>query len=128
MKRAIVLPLLIAFLFANTELHQLLKLPVLMHHFIEHRHQNQQESLFLFLIEHYNDNSSHCNDNQNDHKNLPFKTHDCATMHSTVVFNTISSFVIEEPISISLKVSALKDKLFVPSTFLFNIWQPPKIN
>ncbi len=119
---------LVVFLFANTEMHQLLKLPVLVHHFIEHRHQNQEESLIHFLLEHYNDRSSHCNDNHNDHNNLPFKTHDCATVHSTVILNTISSFVIEEPIRISRQVAILKDKLFVSSTFLFNIWQPPKIS
>ena len=78
MKNLIAISFLFVFLGANTELHQLLKLPDLIHHFLEHRTQEPNETITEFLVEHYSDTQNHSKTDQHDHDNLPFKTNDCA--------------------------------------------------
>ncbi|NUM30997.1 MAG: hypothetical protein HUU47_01585 [Bacteroidetes bacterium] len=127
MKKVLAILLIFSFLSANTELHQLYKLPVLIHHFFEHKNQNHNESLSSFLLEHYtSDKPSHCNNANKDHKNLPFKTHDCETVHSTTFLNTQSTLSFCA-ILLCSKITFQNKMKFVQSAFLSNIWQPPKI-
>ena len=119
--------LLVVFMLSNTELHQFIKLPVLIHHYIEHQSQNANESLLVFLTEHYNENSSHSSENNKDHHNLPFKTHDCTAAHSFAVYTSHPDLSIAEPVTVSSKIPVPANVAFIPSAFLCNIWQPPKI-
>lgn len=108
---------------STTELYQLLKLPVLIEHYHEHKAQNEEMSFIDFLSLHYNQAFDH--DNQ-DHK-LPFKSHDSNICASLVAF-VPSPFVIilTKPINFEER----KISVFKPSYFSFSIvnpiWQPPK--
>lgn len=71
-KRTAVL-LLCCYLFSATELVQFLKIPVLISHFIEHKAQQNDLSIWQFLCIHYASGDVHDADYAKDMK-LPFKT------------------------------------------------------
>ena len=127
MKKTIAISLLFAFLTSNTELHQLLKLPVLIHHFMEHHDQDHHESFADFLKKHYADNPNHSDNHHHD--NLPFKTNECATMHnSTVAYYHQHHFSFCQPMIVFKNISVTSKVEFSSSAFLSSIWQPPKIS
>ena len=128
LKRLILISLILVFLCANTELHQLFRLPVLIHHYLEH-HQDEQDKSFLhFLSDHYSSNPEHSDNDNHEHDNLPFKTNDCATMHSNVAFNHQHNFTFCEPQVVSEKVSVAYNVGIYSSAILNTIWQPPQFS
>lgn len=74
LNRALSILFLLMYLSANTEVGQLLKLPVFVHHYYEHVENDKETSVLSFLKDHYNNQISHPDDADHDHKNLPFKT------------------------------------------------------
>ncbi|NNU33092.1 hypothetical protein HK413_00860 [Mucilaginibacter sp. S1162] len=78
MKKFAAILLLTAYLFSTTELHQLLKLPVVFEHFAEHRKKNKNISFLQFPDMHYLHGSPKDKDYNEDMK-LPFKTADNCT-------------------------------------------------
>lgn len=127
MKKVVAISFLFVFLSANTELHQLLKLPMLLNHFLEHHDQEPDESLADFLNEHYSETHNHSDNEHHDHDNLPFKSNDCATMHSNVVFNHDHNFSFCEPHIVSEKASVATNNVVIYSSAVLNtIWQPPQ--
>lgn len=57
-----------------TEIHQLLKFPFLIHHYLHHRNMDSSMSIMGFLKIHYSD-EQHPNDNDDsDDNELPFKS------------------------------------------------------
>ena len=126
MKRLIALSLLFVFLGANTKLHQLLKLPVLIHHFLEHQTQEPNETIADFLVEHYSDTQNHSEPDHHNHDNLPFKTNDCATAHVLIAFENHISFSVPSPNSFKNAGSPIYDGVIYFSVFHSIIWQPPK--
>ena len=105
---------------------ELLKLPVLFQHYIEHKEQNRSISFLEFLDLHYMHGSPRDADYDRDMQ-LPFKT--CA--HSSLasaVFTTP-----EPPVLILEKViyREKKQKLFIGTphytyNYSSSIWQPPR--
>lgn len=126
MKRIIALTFLSMYLISTTELHQFLKLPVLVEHFSEHKQKDTSLTLWKFLCIHYANNSVKDADYDKDSK-LPFKTLDnCnSSNHITLLpeqkfyFNTIL-------ICTEKKVTHKYYPSFSNSSFLESIWQPPK--
>jgi hypothetical protein len=124
LRKTIVISILGVYLLSATELHQLVKLPFLVHHYVEHKEKYNQ-SLAEFLHLHY---STH-HENENDYKDtrLPFKSHE------NCVVITLSPFFVSSPSSFSfnvfsseLKSYPLYSDNFSSSAFLSSIWQPPK--
>ncbi|KYP13585.1 MAG: hypothetical protein A1D16_02355 [Flavihumibacter sp. CACIAM 22H1] len=111
-------------LLTQTELHQLLKLPILIEHFKEHKALNKDITLLDFLKEHYLGHTVIDNDYQRDMQ-LPFKTTDCV---GTVVMP------LEEPVNFEIR----RDEIFIQQEFnlhkhyiasqgaLSAIFQPPR--
>jgi hypothetical protein len=126
MKRIIALAFLSMYLISTTELHQFLKLPVLIDHFTEHKQKDTSLTLWKFLCIHYANNSVKDADYDKDSK-LPFKTLDnCnSSNHITLLpeqkfyFNTI--LICNEK-----KVIHKYYPSFSNSSYLESIWQPPK--
>jgi hypothetical protein len=128
LKKLIAISFLFVFLTANTELHQLLKLPVLIHHYLSH-HQDEQDKSFLhFLSDHYSSTPEHSDNDHHEHDNLPFKTNDCATAHVSIAFVNLTPFTISRPIIFQDKVSPIYNGGFYSASVISNIWQPPKIS
>lgn len=124
MRNFVVISLLLTFLSLQTPLHEIVKLPVLVSHYLEHKEQDEEMSLLAFLKMHYFDNvvdSDFDRDMQ-----LPFK-HCSSPMF--FVFTLITSKVQIELRSV---LAEHKDILtgyvnpFLKTDFRQNIWQPPK--
>lgn len=127
MKKTAAILSLFVFLCGSTELHELLKLPILLHHYIEHLGQNQHKSFADFLGEHYADNINHSDDAHRDHEKLPFKTNDCATIFMFVA-NThqTACFAVGKVFFDCEKELVPQTASFISLSVLDNIFQPPK--
>lgn len=67
--------LAVLLVFAQTPMQQLLKLPQLYSHFLDHNHDEQHLDFVHFLKMHYSDHSPNDHDQEEDSK-LPFKGQD----------------------------------------------------
>jgi hypothetical protein len=124
LKKLIAISLLSLYLFSTTELSQLLKTPVLIQHFVEHREENKHLTLRQFLYLHYA--TSHADD-ADHHKDmqLPFKTHhNCIAAFQNVVIPTHNT--IHKPVTVFKKRPLHPGDQSISSNFLSNIWQPPR--
>lgn len=112
-------------MFGTTSLSELLKVPMGVMHYIEHKEENSQISLFEFIHIHYAHGIVHDEDYTKDMQ-LPFKTVSSILLESILFTDHIStanldtiyynkeSDVIERPCSCKF------------SSFCESIWQPPK--
>lgn len=123
MKKWISIVLLSLYLFSTTELYQLLKIPVLIEHFIEHKEQNPEITLRAFIKMHY-DHPVKDADYQTDQK-LPFVVHSSPL----VLIFTVPDCrieVIKTIIKEDHKEMYSYNYLFYNKGALNSIWQPPK--
>ena len=123
MKRRIAILFAFIFLITTTELGQLLKFPILIEHFVEHKAENPNLSLWNYLQIHYSQQYKEEGD-PTDEK-LPFANY---TNVIHILATTPPTILKIEKIKISTaftKIHALDD-FFVDSAFLSSIWQPPK--
>lgn len=116
---------LFVYLFANTELHELVKLDAFVAHYAEHQRENKDITLLDFIVIHYFSGNIVDDDYSKDMQ-LPFKNVDC--------YNFIPSIAFALPEFLDLKIIAtvkseslpLYDQSMLPSTHSSDIWQPPK--
>jgi hypothetical protein len=123
----IVIFFLFSFLSANTAFGEVLKLPLLIHHYMEHTQEDNDNSFIDFLAKHYGkDIHHHHNDNHHDHNNLPFKT---INVHSVHLVYFQSSFIefSKQIAEKELKTPILQQQNY-SNAYLNSIWQPPKIS
>lgn len=120
--------LLIAFyLLATTELNQLLKLPLLVGHYLDHQSNTENLSIYQFLYNHYAKAEVKDADYEQDMK-LPFKANNNFLFQTSVIFPPpIFDVTLSKNLSnvIQKKFCYTNDSLLA-SAFLSNIWQPPK--
>lgn len=126
MKKTIAIFFLITYLFSTTALSQFLKLPAFVNHFIEHKQQNKDLTIWQFLCIHYAHGDVKDADYDKDMK-LPFKTHN----------NTAAEISVAEPpffliinnkrtyTNTKKKTHILKNDSVI-SAYLSSIWQPPQ--
>ncbi len=126
MKKIIAISLLSIHLIATTELYQLLKLPILVEHLIEHKLQDNNITIFEFLSMHYALEDIRDADYERDMQ-LPFKTHnhlnqvDCnASLPQYYVY------VVAIPDIMHQQKTPFYNSFFINSVYLSSIWQPPK--
>jgi hypothetical protein len=114
------------YLFSTTELVELLKIPVVFEHFAEHQKNDQSISIFQFLAIHYLHGSPKDSDYDRDMQ-LPFKTttENCFSIVSPYI-PLIEPFSIPCPIAKVTKQAIIFPRQNVKSSYLANIWQPPK--
>nr|WP_262908792.1 hypothetical protein [Chryseobacterium turcicum] len=116
--------LLSLYLVSTTELYQLLKIPVLIEHYIEHKGLNAEMSLTAFLKTHY-ENPVKDRDYDKDQK-LPFVSH--ANLLSVVfTINPSVDFHFTEKAYISLEIKKIFYKSILYNKEILNsIWEPPR--
>lgn len=123
MKRALSIVLLSVYVFSSTEMHQLLKVPVLVMHFIEHKQLSGSLTFVEFISVHYSTDVTH---DAHDHE-LPFKDFDhCVTVQTIVMPSSkieIQSHLVPETKTVHTSFY----KPSIPSSHLSEIWQPPRI-
>jgi len=123
MKQATAIFFLLIYLSAATELHQLVRLPVFIEHFKEHKSLNGSLGLLDFIALHYFESEHTENES---HQELPFNSNDCVTVAlSLVILPDISS---EPPAKMMRAIQApiLYSDLAFASRIHFSIWQPPR--
>jgi hypothetical protein len=110
---------------ASTEAYQLLKLPALIDHFIQHCGEESETTLLGFLDEHYSGEVVYDDDWQQDME-LPFKT--CSFSPVSICPTIAPEFVkliVPEPVEIAIDftpiISYLQSKQQV-----IKIFQPPR--
>jgi hypothetical protein len=118
--------LLLIYLFSATAIGELLKLPMLVEHYYDHRQENTNTSLMAFLIMHYQTEDGTDKDAKEDSQ-LPFKSMEHA---ATVAFVSLipPSFIdiTVKPDRPILRSFGIYKELFLPSQYLVAIWQPPR--
>lgn len=125
-KRYIPIVLLSIYLISLTELSQLIKLPMLVEHYIEHKEKNKNLSVLDFLIMHYSQNNVKDADYDKDMK-LPFKTPN--TLLSSVEIAPVlfaSNNLLLKSIPSDSKQFSFYSEKHLSSAYLASIWQPPK--
>lgn len=126
LKKLFAISFLVVYLFSTTELSQLLKMPLLVEHFVEHREENSHLTVWRFLYMHYSAGDVHDADYARDMQ-LPFKTHENCVASIINVFLPSHKVVITKPVQFIETEHFKTHEPFLQSTFLSNIWQPPKI-
>jgi hypothetical protein len=116
---------LLIFLCATTETAQLLKLPVLLHHYLEHHSDDTGKSFTDFLKQHYSEENSHTSEN-NEHQKLPFKYNDVGFWQVILVFQSAENFDFQTVRPVSTKENIVCSTAFLSFSVLSKIWQPPK--
>ncbi|UPT67389.1 MAG: hypothetical protein M0D57_01485 [Sphingobacteriales bacterium JAD_PAG50586_3] len=126
MKKIVPILFLVTVLFSATPLHQLLKLPVLVQHFFEHKQTNKELSFTTFISKHYFNGDDKDADYKRDMQ-LPFKTLDHSVAMVTNALPVVSNKVSFNPEENSFISHILIDETIVSSQYLSTIWQPPKV-
>jgi hypothetical protein len=123
-KKAVVVFLTALFFISNTEFHELLKVPVLVAHYLEHKREQPDLSLAHFFSIHYNNTNTKDEDYARDSQ-LPFKAAEHLTTSITIF---ISHFHVKLPAPYFNHKTDLPfyRASFVSFQLLSNIWQPPK--
>lgn len=129
MKKLLAICFLTIYIASATEISQLLRFPLLIEHYFEHKVKNPSLSVVDFLNVHYSgyhlENHPHDDDYEKDQK-LPFMMH-------TTSYNAV--FVCPQIAAIKIKNRSLPEKnnntavwndQLIEDTFITSIWQPPK--
>jgi hypothetical protein len=125
-KRFSAILLLSVTLLSQTELHQLLKLPVLVQHFIEHRAENKDISVTGFIILHYFSGNTKDKDYERDMQ-LPFKTTDCTASVAFAIIPPQPVSILQPVVVINTWYPAINNNCNHYSR-TSDIWQPPKFS
>ncbi len=125
MRRITAYVFLLLYLFASTELHELVKVGAFISHYAEHRMEDKHLTLLDFINIHYF-NGNVIDDDYAKDMQLPFKTADCC--------QSGASYILPLPAVIALPVLdpfhsgklPRYDQSMLPSAHTADIWQPPK--
>jgi hypothetical protein len=127
LRKTIAISFLLVFLCANTEVGQLLKLPNLIHHFLEHHDHDDNDhniSFVDFIIIHYDSKQQH-NDKEN-HQDLPFKTIN-SSLSTVLAFENPAVFSFFKPTANFINSAVPFKKEFYTFDVFACIWLPPKL-
>lgn len=111
------------FFISNTEFNELLKLPLLVVHYIEHKTETPDITIAQFLDIHYNSETKD-DDNKRDSQ-LPFKSEQHTSPN---LFAFITHYDVKLPFlhfNTDTELSIYRTP-FISFQLLSNIWQPPK--
>jgi hypothetical protein len=126
LKKAIAILFLTSYLFSTTQLRELLKLPMLVQHYIEHKAENKNITFLGFLDMHYAHGNVKDADYDKDMK-LPFKT---ITLNASVIaFCQEPNFTFSCTKQIFTTITKQKfprTSVHFPTSYLDAIWQPPR--
>jgi hypothetical protein len=122
----IVILLVFTILFASTELHEIIRLPKLLSHYLEHAVKNKNLSFSDFIFTHYN--TQHKDDRTNQDDNLPFKPHKYCINISETLRPTFNQIKINRLTFFIKKIYPILSDINFSSADLASIWQPPKLS
>jgi len=104
----------------------MLKLPLLLEHFNEHKTLNEGITLWGFMIMHYTNNDIKYADHDKDMR-LPFKSNEgSVNIFSLTFIQNFTTIKLINQFERELKSYSVQNDHIFNSKFLSNIWQPPK--
>lgn len=125
LKRFIGILMVSVYMFSFAELHNLLKIPVLLEHFKEHKQEDPSICFWDFIKLHYFDPIVVDDDYQRDQQ-LPFRDADCCIITSSSVFECLSfAMDIQAPTELQQE-HHLYNEVNKPQYNSFDIFQPPR--
>jgi len=122
MKRILSIVLISFYVVTFTEMHQLIRLPLLAIHYVEHRTLSEGLSFFEFLELHYSTETAH----DDRDMELPFKDCSHCVAAPTVVLPSFKIDLVQPVAAYVENVHTSFYKKFIPSSYLSKIWQPPR--
>jgi hypothetical protein len=123
MRKTIAIALLVLFASTN-EVGQVLKLPMLISHYIDHYNEEGQ-SVCAFFHEHYVHHHDSNNNDQDEDNRLPFKTTNFQQTFSTYLLPAYEA--VNKPIVSITEKKLVLPSSFIPASFLKDIFHPPQI-
>ncbi len=112
------------YLLSITQLGELLKVPLMVEHFVEHKEKNSKLTILGFLRLHYQGQDVFDDDYEKDMK-LPFKSH--TNICCIAFYPLLQEFKTIQKVNYKYKKENLYSYSFLySSTFLSSIWQPPR--
>jgi hypothetical protein len=120
--RLLVAYFLILSLLPNFEGAELLKLPGLITHYLEHKAGSENLGWDEFISEHYG-NTDHASGSDHKHQKLPFKTHDCSLHQMVALGHDIPQYCFFCPSQTQTFFIELHGKT---RTYQESFWQPPR--
>ena len=124
MKKRAAYIFLAIYLLGATELHQLLKMPLLLEHYKEHKLDNGNLSLISFIYQHYVGDDGNASDDQKD-QNLPFKSAHFQ-MQNTVVFSVFKYELPKIFVSNNRSVWPVMQSNSLSTIALGSLFRPPR--
>lgn len=124
MRQTLSILFLLLYITAYTEVHQLLKLPVLFTHFTEHKGSEANLTFLDFVSMHYFTDTvdgDYARDQQ-----LPFKGNDCLNNPAPIA---MLPYLFSNNLTISFRLLSTKTLFEVSqrtTDFHISVWQPPK--
>lgn len=125
LKKIISISILAIYMLSCTEFDQLLRIPLLVAHFIEHKQESKDISFGEFMLIHYVQEYSFNGDYEQD-TNLPFKSVDGNTIQVVAFITLLNPCLKAKPIYAEDKRFKPFEQLFIDNAYLSSIWQPPK--
>lgn len=129
MKKLLAICFLTIYIVSATEIAQLLRFPLLIEHYFEHKEKNPELSVLDFLKIHYNgdhlENHPLDDDYEEDQK-LPFMMHATSYYAVFICPPTIEVDIHNSSILTKDNTTPIRNDHFIADTFLTSIWQPPK--
>jgi hypothetical protein len=123
LKRSVAIFLLVIYVGASTEIHELANVPSLFLHYQEHKGLDTDITFAEFLELHYIGNH---NDQTHHHERLPFKQEHSEAVHMTVALVTEVTIAQLTFHTQANKVTVIYVSQFHPSSISGGIWQPPR--
>lgn len=115
------------FFFARTDLNQMVRLPVLFHHYQEHSTEQNGCSFWDFLTMHYGGPVNHADDRHGDHGKLPFKPCDAKLL---VLGSTPAEPLADTLVRLFPSPILSEHHGYVARTrpgISVSVWQPPRL-
>jgi hypothetical protein len=125
-KRTLAFILLNIYLFSFSELHQFLKIPILVQHFVEHRALEPGTTFWGFMKEHYQGKFEMDEDYQRDNQ-LPFRTADCIS-NSFVAYEIPATIEIQPQEFEERAEFVIINENEIPHRATTDIFQPPRFS
>lgn len=125
MRKILIIAMISIHLVGNTEVGQLLKLPHLVHHFLQHHHLDPSLSFFEFMAMHYNGDDGTTADDDYDSQ-LPYHSvnHTSITAVYAPMIKEMPSFEIISVGNYTYSSHLLKD---IPFRHVSTLLQPPRV-
>jgi hypothetical protein len=124
-KKCLSIFLVATYLLAGTQFTELIKIPVLVGHYIEHWEEGKL-SFYEFIKIHYSNSENHHESHESDSK-LPFKTYQCSSTFAVFPAPFFQEIQKKDRTGFPEKRNkGFSYSFFYSSKFHSSIWQPPR--